>query len=198
MSAFMVSLQVRGQRCLVVGGDEEALRRAKRLHECGAVVVAIATEFEDTYKSWILENQVSLHTREPMEEDFSPRPFLVVSSPRQEKLSSWIDAQCRLHGVLFCCIDQKPYYTFSHVGIGDVGALTLGIASDGAAPALVKRLRDALVAGLAGEFAAFSESLAALRARTPNALRRSTLEAALEGLAIEIKVTLPEAWRSKH
>lgn len=195
MSTFLVALSVEGRECVVIGGDAEALKRAERLRACGARVTVVWPELCDALSSWVRDTSSRWEARAPVEDDIAARPFVVVSTPRDEALSRWLSALSAREGVLLCCVDQPGFSNYAHVATTDAGTLTLGVSSGGAAPALVSRLRDALSDGLDDDFAAFTRAVAALRARTPPSQRRAALDAALEGLRVELRVSLPEGWR---
>ncbi len=195
MSSFVVALSVEGRSCVVIGGDGEALRRAERLHACGARVTVVWPEVCDALATWLRVTASRWEARAPVEGELTERPFVAVSTPRDEALSRWLSALAAREGVLLCCVDQPAFSTYAHVATAEVGALTIGVSSGGAAPALVSRLRDALAAGLNDDFADFTRALAELRARTPPERRRAALDEALEGLRVELRVSLPERWR---
>lgn len=197
MASFVVSLDVRGRACLVVGGDEEAARRARRLRACGARVAVVWPEADDDFVAWMAAEGIPWERRAPSAADLAARPFVVVSTPRDEALSAWLYAEAERNGVLVCCCDQLPFANYAHVAVADAGTVTVGVASGGTAPGLVARLRDALARGLDDEFAAYARHLADLRAATPAPLRRKVLDAALEGLRAELVVRLPEGWRAR-
>lgn len=196
MSGFVVSLDVQGRRCLVVGGDAEALRRARRLRDCGASVSVVWPTLDPEFAAWISATATPHTARAPSDDDLTARPFLVVSTPREEALSRWLYARATEHGVLLCCVDQPSWSHYAHTALHDAGVITVGVASGGAAPGLVKRLRDGIAAGLDDEFVAFAASIARLREETSPASRRATLDAALEGFSAVLTVTLPAAWRA--
>ncbi len=197
MASFLISLDVKGRACLVVGGDAEAARRAQRLLACGARVTVVWPEADEALIAWMTAEGVSWERRRPSAADLAARPFLLVSTPRDAALSAWLFAEAERHGVLVCCCDQLPFANYAHVAVADAGTVTVGVASGGTAPGLVARLRDALARGLDGEFAEYARHLAALRAATPAPLRRAALDAALDGLRAELVVRLPEGWRTR-
>lgn len=197
MSSFLVSLSVSGRPCLVVGGDAEALRRAQRLRACGARVTVVWPTVTDALGEWLRAEGVPWEARAPVEGDLAGRPFVAVSTPRDEGLSRWLFEVASREGVLLCCVDQPVFSNYAHVAIAESGAVTVGISSGGSAPGLIARLRDAITAGLGDDFAAFTVYLAGLRERTAPKERRAVLDAALEGLRAELRVTLPEGWKTR-
>lgn len=194
MPGFVVTLAVQGRSCLVVGGDAEALRRARRLRECGARVSVVWPTLDPGFAAWVAAEGLAHGARVPCEDDLRARPFLVVSTPRDEALSSWLYARATEAGALLCCVDQPAWSHYAHTALGDAGDITVALASGGAAPGLVKRLRDGIVAGLDDEFVAFAAWLAKRRAETAPAERRRVLDAALEGFSAVLTVTLPTSW----
>ena len=195
--AFVVALSVAGRDALVIGGDAEAHAKARRLHRCGARVTVVGVALDPGFEAWVRAEGIRWEAREPAEADLAARPFVVVSSPRDEAPSRWVAERAAAHGLLVCCIDQPERSNYAHVAVADAGTVTAAFSSGGTAPSLLKRLRDAVAAGMDGDFADFTRYLAALRAATPPGDRRATLGEAVAGVRAEFAVRLPEGWRAR-
>jgi siroheme synthase-like protein len=196
MGSFLLNLSLHGQHGLVIGGDAEAHTKAEGLRAAGAVITVCWPVLCDPMSAWVKEHDLRWERRAPTLEDLDARPLVSISTPRDETLSSWMHRECTMRGLLHCCVDQPSYSNFAHVALGRAGFITVGIASNGAAPGLIKRLRDAVVAGLDDEFQAYATALASLRSETPAPRRRALLEEALHGLELTLHATPPKGWRA--
>lgn len=195
--AFLVALSVSGRDALVIGGDADAFHRARRLHACGARVSVVWPSLEPAFEAWALGEGVRWEARPPAEADLAARPFVVVSTPRDEALAAWVAEGAARRGLLACCVDQPAHSNYAHAAVADAGAVTVAFSSGGAAPGLLGRLRDAVAAGMGADFADFTRYLAALRAVTPREARRAVFDEALAGMRAEFVVRLPEGWRAR-
>lgn len=190
MAAFVVSLQVEGRRCLVLGGGAEALDKAQKLLVAGGEVTVIAPSLHADLAALAAVGSLRWEPRgfDP-DRDLSPRPFAVVATEPEAHRA--VFAACRGVGVLVCCVDAPGQCDFFHTAQGDCGPLTLAVASGGKVPALAKALRDQLVAQLDAPLGRLADALVTLRATTAPDQRRSVMRAALQGFALDIRVALP-------
>lgn len=192
MSAFIVALQVEGRRCLVLGGGAEALDKSQKLLAAGGDVTVVARTVNPALDALVTAGVIAWEARgfDP-HRDLSPRPFVVVATEPEDHAEAFV--ACRAAGVLVCCVDAPARCDFFHTALGACGPLTLAVASGGQAPALAKAVRDQLVAQLDAPLRVLAGALVALRAATPPDQRRSAMRAALEGLVLDVRVSLP-AW----
>jgi siroheme synthase-like protein len=190
MTAFVVALQVEGRRCLVLGGGAEAHDKAKKLLAAGGVITVIAPLLDAALAALAVEGTVRWEARgfDPAR-DLAPRPFVVVATVPEDHPT--VFEACREAGVLVCCVDAPARCDFFHTAQGACGPLTLAVASGGQAPSLAKALRDQLVAQLDAPVRALADALVALRAATAPDQRRSVMRAALQGFAVDVRVSLP-------
>lgn len=194
MSALVVALQVKGRRCLVLGGGAEALSKSRRLTDAGARVTVVAPALDAELRDMVERGEIDWAPR-----DFDPsldldaRPFVVVSAIEDLSRRVAVRASCAAAGSLLCCVDAPQHCDFFFTAQGDCGPMTLAIASEGKAPLLARVLRDELVRQLDAPLRLLGDALVALRNRCPPAERRARLSKALEGFGVEIRVRLPNA-----
>jgi siroheme synthase-like protein len=186
--AFPVFLEVRGRRCLVVGGGSEARARASALAALGARVVVSDRDHAKTRDLRDLEG-VQLH-----EGPFDPALFegtflaIVAGDDRAERRR--IAAQARDAGVLVNAVDENELCDWAAPAILRRGGLTLAVGTGGIAPALAVRLRDRLADELGPEYGTLLELLAEVRPRIarsgrPFAKRRRLWYRLVDGPALE-------------
>lgn len=198
MKTFLAGLVVSGRRCVVLGGDREALDKSRRLAAAGATLVVVAPSLEPGFEALQAAYPITHVAREPdLDLDLAAEPFLVVSTAIDPERSAALYARSLRERFLLSCIDQPEFSTFSNLAVAEVGVVQLGLGSQGSAPALLRRLRDDLAAGLGDGFADFSQYLAALRVVTPPRRRRAVLAEALGGFSVSLRVRLPEGWRDR-
>jgi uroporphyrin-III C-methyltransferase/precorrin-2 dehydrogenase/sirohydrochlorin ferrochelatase len=181
---FPVSLNLEKRRCLVIGpaDDREAIEKEEMLREVGADVRRIfdGEAFRD-------EDVVDA--------------FFVISTPKDEALSSRLRALADRHRFLLCCIDQPAFGFVAMQAIVKAGPARIGISTGGVAPRVGKILKERLQTALDGRFTRFMNTLAerrrANRSRLKDvAARREAMVEAAKGFDVKIAVQYPD-WFEK-
>lgn len=126
--ALALSLAIGGRSVLVVGAGPGADERASRLRQAGAAVRQVAPS---EYRT-----------------DMCAGLFLVVAQSGNADLDRRIAADAAAAGALRYAHDQPDVSDFAFPAVARRGPLTLAIATDGAAPALARRLREELARAL--------------------------------------------------
>jgi siroheme synthase-like protein len=171
---YPLNLILDDRKCLVVGGGAEAALRAGNLLESGARVLIVGEEPTPGLEP--LASARLRVERRPFETADLDGAWLVVQVSPDAELARRVAAECEARRLFFCAVDQPKLSSYSHLALARAGSLTLGIGTDGRAPALGRRLREELSRVLAEANAAEEvETLAALRERTPFAERREAL-----------------------
>lgn len=193
----MVALVLADRVALVIGGDDEAFDKSQKLHAAGAHLTVIAPRVTASFARWIDAQKVPWRARDFVFEDLDDPPWLVFSAVRDDALSEGLSRASERQRFLLCCVDQPAWCSYTNLALARVGAVSLALGSAGAAPMLLKRLRDGLVAGLRGDFEDFSRYVSEVRRQSPRSERRARVTEALEGFGVELKVRLPDGWRAR-
>ena len=156
---YPIYLDVKGKRCVVVGGGEVAYRKALGLKEIGAEVVVIAPEF---YKELRSERGVTL-LRQKYSGECLAGAFLVIAATDDKEVNQkvWEDAQ--RHGLLENVVDQPGLCNFIVPSVVNRGELQISISTGGASPALAKRIRQELEDLFGPEYSELTRLLSKLR-----------------------------------
>lgn len=165
----------------MIGEGREAQDKTKRLRQAGAKVRLVTlAQFKLT--------QI-------------PRQFFVIFCPKDEPaLVKKVAAACRRRRVLLCAIDQPKYCDVVNVSSYDRGLLRITAATQGAAPAISRKIREGLEASLQDvPIEQYLEKLATLRVRLKKEIKNpeeriGKLIKATEGFAFRAKVKLPRNW----
>ena len=161
MSSFPISLNLRQRPVLVVGGGEDAARKIRLLLQSQAAVTVLAPALNAELAGLVADGTIRHRA-----EAFTPPALdgfrLVIAADKAVNEAVAQAAQAR--DVLLNVVDRADLSDFTVPAIVRRGPITIGIASDGAAPMLASRIRaqiEALLpsrlgdlAGLAGEFRA--------------------------------------------
>lgn len=159
---FPVALDLRGRRCLVVGGGEEALKKTRSLLAVGARVHVVSPDLVEGLADLACAGQVTWEPRTYRPGDLQGH-FLVFACTDDERANAAVAAEAAAAGVLLNVVDQPARCHFIMPAVVRRGSLTIAVTTDGKSPALAKALQEELAAAYGPEHAEFLEILAALR-----------------------------------
>jgi siroheme synthase-like protein len=181
IALFPVYLKLEGRRVLVVGGGPVAASKLAALQAVGADILVVAPEVCADVRA----AGVAI-----VERGFEPRDldgawFVVAAAPPQVNRHVAAEAE-RLH-VFVNAVDDPPNATVYLGGVVRRAGVTVGISTDGAAPALAGLLREAIDAMLPRDLEAWMLRAHELRRewrerQVPMADRRPELLDALNAL----------------
>jgi len=179
---------------LLVGGDDEAVDKLPKLLAAGARVTCVAETASPALANYARLREVSWFARKWCESDLWGQ-VAVIATSRDADEAARLKALRGRYGFLLCAIDLPDFCDFFMMSTVRRGPVQIGITTGGAAPLLARRVRQALEAGLDQGFADFCREFAELRESLANqdkSARKTTLEAALNGFAMEVALRYPE------
>jgi siroheme synthase-like protein len=186
--SYPVFLEVRGRRCIVVGGGREAREKAASLADLGARVVVTATRHEATAEL-ATRAHVELRTG-PFDPALLDGAFLVISACEDRVERRRVAGIARESGALVSAVDENDLCDWAAPAILRRGGLTVALGTGGVAPALAVRLRDRLAEALGPELGTLLELFGEVRPRImasgrPFADRRRLWYELVDGPALE-------------
>lgn len=155
---FPIALDLRGKRCVVVGGGAVGERRARALIEAGAEVVVVAPE--------LLHESGAAHVAAPFHPDHLDGAFLVIAATDRPEVNAAVAAAARARGLPVSLAapggdeDSGDFVTMAAVRRGD---LLIAVTTGGAGPALAARLRRDLEAQFGPEWEPYIDLLREMR-----------------------------------
>ena len=184
-------LDLRGRDALVVGSDDDAVRRVERLVRAGARVRVIATSIPDALRALASDPAVRVEERGARNDDMEGAAITFVATS-EEAQAPPLHARALRTGQPMCTIDRPELSTFINPAMVEAGALLVAISTGGASPALARRIREDLEAIFARpDFIAWLDDLRALREATPRGQRAAIGSEAVLGFALEGTLRLP-------
>jgi siroheme synthase-like protein len=166
---YPVSLDVRDQACLVVGGGRVAARKTRSLLEGGATVTVIAP----TLSSDMEELVPALHTlvkRSYVAGDASAFR-LVVTATGIPEVDGVVYADAEAAGVWANSADDMAHSSFILPAVHRDGPVTVAVSTGGLSPALASWLRTRLAAECGDGIGILAQLLGEARARMREAGR---------------------------
>jgi precorrin-2 dehydrogenase/sirohydrochlorin ferrochelatase len=180
---FPVGLKIGGARCLVVGGGQVALQKARALARGGASLTVISPDLAPGFKH--LDARYLRRTFRPSD---VREQLLAIAATDDPKVNRSVHRECLRQGVLVNVVDVPALCTFIVPSVVRRGPVTLAISTDGESPALAKALRKDLERLYPPSLARFARTVGRarrriLRALPPSEARTRILKGLARGLA---------------
>ncbi len=184
MNYFPVFFDLAGQKVLVVGGGEVALRKVALLERSGAAITVVAPRILPELME--RAGAVTLKVREFEPADLDGARLVIVATSRRA-INRWIATVSESRGIPVNVVDDRAASRFIVPAIIDRSPVLVAVSTGGASPVLARRLRErleALIPKTMGEFALWLRALRgpAKRLRGIDA-RRRFFEQLVDGMA---------------
>ncbi|MFC2017281.1 bifunctional precorrin-2 dehydrogenase/sirohydrochlorin ferrochelatase [Chloroflexota bacterium] len=161
-SYYPICLDVYGKRCVVVGGGTVALRKVKALLEHGAILEVVSPyrcpELNELAKANIIEG----HLKEYEPQDINDA-FLVIAATNEEATNKEVADEARRHKILVNTVGKPESSDFIVPSYLRRGALTIAISTNGASPALSRKVRTNLEQSFSEEYACLTDLIEEVR-----------------------------------
>jgi len=164
MRYYPVQLDIRGRRCLVVGGGAVGTRKVDGLLSCGARVTVVSPQVTEDLRRLGARGAITLREREYAAGDLAGM-VLVIGATDDEDLNRRVSADAERLNILCNIADRPEKCNFILPAVIQRGDLVVTVSTSGKSPALAKKLRRALEMQLGEEYAVLLNLLGAIRKR---------------------------------
>ena len=175
MSYFPIYLEMRGRRCLVIGGGAVAERKVASLLEAGAEVTVISPEAADSILGWSKKHALQFIARCYQPGDLAEYEIVFVATDDGD-VNTRVFKEARTLGVWVNAADDPAHCDFILPSVLRRGDLTVAVSSGGKSPALVHTIREELELYFTDEYTL----LANLAAEVRDELRARAISAPFE------------------
>lgn len=156
MNTLPLFHRLQGETCLVIGGGDIAVHKARMLARAEAKIKMVAVEFSPEADAFISEQDVyKIHRAYEAGDLEGVR--LVIAATDSEQVNEQIAKDANALGLLVNVVDKPHLSNIIFPSILDRSPLTIAVGSDGSAPVLVRLLRarlESLIPSLYGNLAA--------------------------------------------
>ncbi len=187
MNYFPVFFDLSGQKVLIVGGGEVALRKVTLLERAGASISLVAPEIAPELMQRAAAGKLKLAIREFVPEDLDGARLVIVATSRRA-VNRWIATLSEARNIPVNVVDDREASRFIMPAIVDRDPVLVAISSGGTSPVLARRLRERLEALIPARIGQLASWLQALREPSRQKLRdtderRRFFEAVVDGPA---------------
>ena len=179
MPYFPMFTDLSGQRCIIAGGGQVALRKAEKLLPFRPDITVISPAFCSGFAAL----PVTRIPRPVTPEDI-PGAFLVIAATSDRAVNAALYAQCSALRIPVNTVDDPALCTFFFPALAMEGDLVAGISTGGKSPVLARYLRKEISALLDDRLLGIAGLLAQLRPAVrqkydTEAARKQAMDAAL-------------------
>jgi uroporphyrin-III C-methyltransferase/precorrin-2 dehydrogenase/sirohydrochlorin ferrochelatase len=184
---FPVFFDLNGQKVLIVGGGEVALRKISLLERTGALITLVAPEIAPELMARAAAGKLKLAIREFAPDDLDDARLVIVATSRRA-VNRWIANLSESRNIPVNVVDDAQASRFIVPAIIDRDPVLVAISTGGASPVLARRLRERLEALIPARIGQLASWLRALRGTARQKLRntgerRRFFEALVDGPA---------------
>lgn len=165
---YPVNLVLENKKCLVIGAGKVAERKVRRLLESMARVSVVSPEITSGLKALAEKKKIMFKNRNFDLKDLHGM-YLVIAATTNRRMNSAVSSYCRKKGILINVVDSPGECNFILPSILRRGALTISISTEGASPALAKKIRQDLERSFGLEYAKLLRIIKEIR---PHALEK--------------------------
>jgi len=155
---YMACLDLRGRRCVVVGGGTVGMEKARGLLACGADVHVISPTVHDELHTLETTWRRGRYRRSDLD-----GAFLVIAATSDRATNERVHRDAEARGMLCNVADVPDLCNFILPAVHREGPIAVAVSTGGASPALAKRIRDDVAAIVTPDHAKLAQRLAELR-----------------------------------
>ena len=141
---YPVFLDVRGRRCVVIGGGEMGEEKATRLLEYDADVTVISPDLTEGLRGLADDGAISWTQRGYEPGDLEGAFIAIVSDTSDDSVNRQAYDEARSRNVPLNVVDVPDLCTWIAPAVARQGDVILAASTGGASPALARRLREEL------------------------------------------------------
>jgi len=170
---FPAFLDLRGRRCLVVGGGEVGERRVRALLECGARVTVVSPAVTPGLAALAASGRVVNRARSIRQSDLRGCA-LAVAATGDPLVDGAVAEMARRWRVLVNVVDRPEHCDFILPSVLRRGELQIAVSTGGRSPALAREIRRRLEGLFGPEYAALVRRVGMERCRARAAAATTT------------------------
>ncbi len=156
---YPIFLDVTGKKCVVTGEGFEVAAKVRALAEASANVLYINPRAVPEIEALASGESIRWEVREFSPEDLDDCFLVITCSPRNAEIFAMAEAR----NVLCNAVDDPANCRYSYGSIHRSGDLTIGISTNGIAPAVAVRLKQKFQQDIGPEYGELLEHLRQIR-----------------------------------
>jgi len=162
MSYYPIFLDLKGRRCMVIGGGAVAERKVEELLAAGAEITIVGPEISERLRLLFTQRSIKHVQRKYENGDLAGYALAFVATD-DAATSTAVFSEARERGIWVNCADVPSCCDFILPAVIRRGELAVAISSGGASPAATRAIREELENYLTEEFAQLVQTASEVR-----------------------------------
>ncbi len=162
MNYYPILVDIWSKRCVIVGGGEVAWRKARRLLDCGALVMVVSRYLGRGLREMKRDGLVQ-HIAADYQPSFLDGAFMVIAATNRNEINEKIALDARQLGLLVNIVDDPERGSFILPALVTQGDLIIAISTSGKSPALARKLKEDIASQFGPEYAILLNVLGEIR-----------------------------------
>ena len=156
MGYYPIFLDLKDQRCTVIGGGAVAERKIAALVQAGARVTVIAAELTANLAEWSQQQRINAVRRSYRAGDLAECEIVFVATDDSQENAA-VRAEGKDRGVWVNVADDPAHCDFILPSVLQRGALTVAVSTGATSPALARLVREELESYFSHDYAVVAE-----------------------------------------
>ncbi|TQV84584.1 siroheme synthase CysG [Aliikangiella coralliicola] len=141
MDYLPITVQMKGRRCLIVGGGDVAARKLKHLLKSDSLVTMVSHDFCEEVAEIAENNGVEL-IRGSFTPDILDNIYLVIAATDDRMANRQVSIAAQQRNVWVNVVDDLELSTFIMPAVIDRSPLLIAVSSSGVSPVLARKIRE--------------------------------------------------------
>ncbi len=141
MKYYPINLNIKGRRCVVIGGGRVAERKVRNLLRYGGRVRMVSPDLTDLLSRWVRQGKLD-YTRSKYRSSHLKGAFLVYATTSDRKVNEEIAGDASRRKLLVNVADSATESTFILPAVLRKKGVSIAVSTDGFSPATSVRIRD--------------------------------------------------------
>ncbi len=160
---YPVSLNIRGRKCVVLGGGQVALRKVEVLVEHGANVEVISPDLCSGLAQLAESGEIIVHHHAYRTGDLSGA-FLAIAATDDAEINCQVAEEARGKAILVNVVDDAENSDFIVPSYLRRDGLTIAVSTSGQSPALARKIRTRLEKEIIDQYGTLTRLIGEVRA----------------------------------
>lgn len=187
MEYYPLLLDLKGKKCVVVGGGSVAQRKVKSLLKAKAHVWVISPDLTKGLEQ-LKRKRTIVYVQSHYQEKYLQGAFLVIAATSDEKINRRVACDAQAQGKLTNVVDAPRLSNFIVPSSITQGDLIISISTSGKAPGLSKGLRIELCKSIVPRYAKLLRLLEDIRGRLKTKYPSQGLRAKLFNRLVNVQI----------
>lgn len=170
-SYYPVYLDLKGKKCIIIGGGRVAERKCRSLIKHGADVTVISPDITKRLADYKRKGKIRHLTRLYRKGDIESA-FLAIAATDSQEINERVYTEATDKNILLNVVDNPDFCNFIVPSVFERGNLKIAISTGGASPAVAKRIRKEIEALYNREFSKYLNFLKRIRGLIKDSVKK--------------------------